>query len=198
MSAKRAVDLVGSVIGLVIAALPMAFAAAVIRVTMGPPVLFRQERPGLHGQTFTMLKLRTMAPGSGTDDLRLTRVGRALRATSVDELPQLWNVLRGDMSLVGPRPLLEAYLDRYTPHHARRHEVRPGITGLAQVRGRNATTWETRLDLDVTYVDQHTIWLDLQILAQTVAMVVRRQDVSAPGHVTMPELPAPPDARPDR
>jgi lipopolysaccharide/colanic/teichoic acid biosynthesis glycosyltransferase len=130
-----------------------------------------------------------MAHGPGSDDERLTRLGRALRTTSIDELPQLWNVLRGDMSLVGPRPLLESYLDRYNAHHARRHDVRPGLTGLAQLSGRNLTTWDRRLDLDVQYVDERTLGLDLRILAQTIGLVLRREGVSSPGHATMPELP---------
>lgn len=168
--------------------------AVAVRRGMGSPVFFRQVRPGLHGRHFTVVKFRTMKDardGAGRllpDSERLTGLGRFLRATSLDELPQLWNVLRGDMSLVGPRPLLPEYLDRYTPEQARRHEVRPGITGWAQVNGRNASTWEQRLQQDVWYVDNQSFWLDLKILWLTVAKVLRREGVSKEGHATMPEF----------
>ena len=190
--AKRAFDLVVGGLALAIAALPMAIIAAVVRVTMGRPVLFRQPRPGRHGRIFSIHKFRTMRSGSGDDAERLTKVGRFLRSTSLDELPELWDVVRGEMSLVGPRPLLPQYLDRYTPEQARRHEVRPGITGLAQVSGRNATTWEERLALDVRYVDTRSLALDLRIIGRTVGAIVRREGISAEGHATMPELGAPP------
>jgi lipopolysaccharide/colanic/teichoic acid biosynthesis glycosyltransferase len=154
--------------------------------------LFRQIRIGLHGKPFTLYKLKTMRdprPGEdhlATDAVRITRFGRFLRATSLDELPTLWNVLKGDMALVGPRPLLPEYLPLYTPEQMRRHEVKPGITGWAQVNGRNAIGWEERFKLDVWYVDQRTAWLDLKILWLTLWKVLRREGISAEGHATMP------------
>ena len=167
--------------------LPMvALVAGVVRIGMGRPVFFRQTRPGWRGRPFMLIKFRTMRDGPGTDAERLTRVGRWLRRTSLDELPELLNVLRGDLSLVGPRPLLMEYLPRYTPEQARRHEVRPGITGWAQVRGRNALTWEEKFRLDVWYVDHRSLWLDLRILAVTGWQVVRGRGVCAEGHATMP------------
>jgi lipopolysaccharide/colanic/teichoic acid biosynthesis glycosyltransferase len=172
-------------------ALPlMALTAALVRITMGSPVLFRHTRTGLHGRLFTLFKFRTMRRGSPgeSDDTRLTATGRLLRALSLDELPQLWNVLCGDMSMVGPRPLLPQYLDRYTPEQARRHEVRPGITGMAQVSGRNALTWDEKFALDVWYVDHHSVALDVRLLVCTVAAVLGRSGVSAPGAATMPEF----------
>jgi len=168
--------------------------AVLIRWRLGAPVLFRQQRPGRHGQPFVMYKFRTMRDAMGPDGQplpdaeRLTRLGRWLRGTSLDELPELYNVLIGDMSLVGPRPLLMQYLDRYTPDQARRHEMRPGITGWAQVNGRNAISWEERFRLDVWYVDHHNLWLDLWILLRTMAQLVRRDDISAEGHATMPQF----------
>lgn len=185
---KRAIDIVGATTGLLVAAVPMAVIGALVRRTMGAPVLFRQERPGRHGVPFTLVKFRTMRDGDGSDAERLTRLGRVLRATSLDELPELWNVLRGDMSLVGPRPLLTRYLDRYDPRQARRHEVRPGVTGLAQVEGRNALGWEERFELDVTYVDTWTVPGDIVLLVRTLVGVLRRDGISADGHVTMPEF----------
>ncbi len=184
---KRSVDVVLAGTGLAVATVPMALVGLAVRVTMGPPVLFRQVRPGRHGRPFTLYKFRTMtgSEASGTDAERITPLGRFLRSTSLDELPELVNVLRGDMSLVGPRPLLVEYLDRYTPEQNRRHEVRPGLTGLAQVSGRNATTWEERFALDVWYVDHRSLGLDLRILARTAAQVLRRQGISAPGMATM-------------
>ena len=170
-------------------ALPLAALVAVlVRATMGTPVLFRHTRTGLHGRLFTLYKFRTMRTTAGDDESRLTAVGRALRSLSLDELPQLWNVLRGDMSLVGPRPLLPQYLARYTADQARRHEVRPGITGLAQVKGRNALSWPEKFALDVEYVDHRSLALDATILLKTIAAVVRRAGVSAPGAATMPEF----------
>ena len=159
---------------------------------MGCPVLFRQQRPGRHARPFLLLKFRTMLDGRDSegkllsDEERLTRVGRFLRATSLDELPQLWNVLRGDISLVGPRPLLMDYLPRYSPEQARRHEVMPGITGWAQINGRNALTWEDKFKLDVWYVDNWNLGLDVLILFRTVASVLQRKGISSEGHVTMP------------
>lgn len=191
--AKRAIDLAVAALALVALAPVLALVAAIVRVTMGSPVLFRQQRPGRDDEPFTIYKFRTMSCGDcdaspATDTLRLTRTGRLLRALSLDELPELWNVVRGDMSLVGPRPLLMQYLDRYTPDQARRHEVRPGMTGLAQVRGRNALSWEDRLAMDVWYVDNRSLALDLRILALTFASVVRRRGITEDGGVTMSEF----------
>ena len=185
MAAKRILDLVGASLGLVVASLPMAGIALAVRLTMGRPVLFRQGRPGLGGEPFVLVKFRTMRPGPGDDAARLTRLGRFLRSSSLDELPELWNVVVGDMSLVGPRPLLMEYLDRYSPRQARRHEVRPGLTGLAQVEGRNTVAWEDRFELDVRYVDTRSFALDLRIIARTVGAVLRREGISGDGEATM-------------
>jgi lipopolysaccharide/colanic/teichoic acid biosynthesis glycosyltransferase len=185
LALKRGIDIVGAGIGLLVAAVPMAIVAIVIRVTMGSPVLFRQERPGLHGRPFTLVKFRSMRDGPGDDVDRLTRTGAFLRATSLDELPELWNVLKGDMSLVGPRPLLMSYLPLYSEEQARRHEVRPGLTGQAQVEGRNLLDWPERLASDVHYVDTWTNWGDLKIIFRTVAAVVRRTGISAEDEATM-------------
>lgn len=191
---KRAFDLIVASTLLVLLAGPLAIVAAVIRLRLGSPVLFVGQRPGLHGELFVLYKFRTMTEDrdrSGNllpDEQRMTSLGRFLRATSIDELPELINVVRGDMSLVGPRPLLPEYLDRYTSEQARRHEVRPGITGLAQIRGRNAISWEDRLSLDIWYVDHRSFGLDLRILIDTLLKVVKRDDVSAPGYATMPEF----------
>ena len=187
--AKRLTDAAGALLILLLGAPFLAFAALAVLVTMGRPVLYRQTRTGLGGRLFMLVKLRTMRAGAGArDEDRLTRVGRFLRATSLDELLQLWNVLRGDMSLVGPRPLLPEYLDRYSPEQARRHEVMPGITGLAQVKGRNALSWEEKFALDVWYVDHWSLRLDLWILWRTLVSVARREGITASGHVTMPEF----------
>jgi lipopolysaccharide/colanic/teichoic acid biosynthesis glycosyltransferase len=165
--------------------------AMAVRRTLGRPVLFRQVRIGLEGRPFTLLKFRTMreaTDAAGTplsDAARLTGFGRWLRATSLDELPSLWNVVRGDMALVGPRPLLPEYLPLYSPRQARRHEVLPGITGWAQVNGRNALTWEERLEMDVWYVDHRSVGLDLRILLRTIGAVARRDGIAQPGHATM-------------
>lgn len=186
---KRAMDVGGAGVALVLTAPVMAVIAVAIRATMGRPVLFVQTRPGLHGEPFRLAKFRTMreerdARGALlTNEERVTRLGRLLRSTSLDELPELYNVLCGDMSLVGPRPLLTEYLDRYTPAQARRHEVRPGVTGLAQVAGRNALTWEDKFALDVAYVDSWTVWGDVKILARTLAAVATRQGIDADGRV---------------
>ena len=188
MLVKRAFDVAVSAVAVAVAAIPMALLALAIRLTMGSPVLFRQARPGLGGRPFTILKFRTMRSGDGPDAERLTRLGRFMRQTSLDELPELLNVLRGDMSLVGPRPLLVAYLERYSPEQARRHEVRPGLTGLAQVSGRNATTWDERLALDVEYVDTRSFVLDLRIIGRTVRAVLAREGIAADDHATMPEF----------
>jgi lipopolysaccharide/colanic/teichoic acid biosynthesis glycosyltransferase len=178
-------DVVGAVVGLVIGAIPMAIIAVAIRVTMGSPVLFRQVRPGLHAQPFTLLKFRTMKTGTASDADRLTKLGQLLRSTSLDELPEFWNVLRGDMSLVGPRPLLMEYVALYDDEQRRRLEMRPGLTGLAQVRGRNLVDWPERFAMDVDYVDTWTIVGDIKIIGQTLLAVVNRTGVSAEGEVTM-------------
>lgn len=192
-AAKRALDLAVSVPALVVSApVQLAIAVAVAR-RLGRPVLFRQERPGLHGKPFHLVKFRTMrsvdpAAGLVSDAERITPFGAWLRSTSLDELPTLWNIVRGDMSLVGPRPLLMRYLPRYSAEQARRHDVRPGLTGLAQVRGRNALTWEDKLALDVEYVDTQTLVGDLRLLVATLLPVLRRDGISATGDVTMPEF----------
>lgn len=188
---KRLLDLVVAVVLLLLSAPVMAAVAVAIAVTMGRPVLFRQVRPGRHGELFELVKFRTMHPvdltaGLVSDRDRLSRLGRWLRATSLDELPTLWNVLRGEMSLVGPRPLLVEYLDRYSPAEARRHEVRPGITGLAQIRGRNELPFAERFRLDVWYVDNRSLALDLRILVETVGAVLCRRGITAPGSPTSP------------
>jgi Sugar transferases involved in lipopolysaccharide synthesis len=190
---KRLLDFCIAATALVLLSPVIALVAIVVRYTMGSPVLFRQLRPGLNGRPFTILKFRTMrqsdaSPAISADADRLGMTGQMLRATSLDELPQLVNVLRGDMSLVGPRPLLMQYLNRYTPTQARRHEVRPGITGLAQVNGRNTLSWDERLAMDVWYVDHVSPGLDFKILARTIGSVVRRRGVSAPGEATMHEF----------
>ena len=191
---KRLIDLAGAAAGLLVAAPAMAAAAVAVRVSMGAPVFFRQERPGLGGRPFRLFKFRTMSDARGPDgnllpdDERLTAVGQFIRSTSLDELPQLLNVLRGEMSLVGPRPLLMRYLARYNPRQARRHDMKPGITGLTAVRGRNALTWAEKFEFDVQYVEQWSLALDARILLQTVGKVLNRGGVSSDGHATMPEF----------
>jgi len=164
--------------------------AFAVRITTGTPILFRQLRPGLGGKPFVIVKFRTMANASPLaaldDERRLTGLGKFLRSTSIDELPELWNVLKGDMSLVGPRPLMMEYLSRYSPEQARRHEVRPGITGWAQINGRNAITWEEKFRLDVWYVDHRSFFLDMRILLITIWRVLSRHGISSEGHATMP------------
>ena len=188
---KRALDIVIAGLGLILLSPLLGLLALVVAATMGCPVLFSQVRPGLNAQPFRLYKFRTMRnaiDGAGeslSDAARLTRTGRFLRASSLDELPELWNILRGDMSLVGPRPLLMEYLPLYSPEQARRHEVRPGLTGWAQVNGRNALTWDEKFMLDVWYVDNLTMMVDLKILARTVIKVVRRHGISAQGEATM-------------
>ena len=191
---KRMLDvIIAGIASIVLSPVWLACALAV-RLTMGAPILFRQRRPGLRGRPFTLLKFRTMRtpkprePELESDAVRLTRLGSLLRKLSFDELPQLWNVLRGDMSLVGPRPLLMQYLDRYTPEQARRHEVKPGLTGLCQVRGRNALSWDDKFALDIWYVDHHSLWLDVRIMFATLWRVFRRDGISQEGHATMPEF----------
>ena len=191
--AKRAMDLIGASTGLVVLGIPMACVAVLVRLTLGSPVIYRQPRPGLHGRTFDIYKFRTMVDATDANGeplpnrLRITPVGRFLRRTSLDELPELVNVLRGEMSLVGPRPLRTFYLDRYTPEQARRHDVMPGITGWAQIKGRNALTWDQRLALDIWYVDHASVWLDLKILMQTFFALVRGADDTDDG-LDVPEF----------
>lgn len=191
---KRIFDMVVAFALLGIGAIPMALLAILIRTQMGSPVLFRQARPGRGGKVFEMIKFRTMrdavdVSGNPLDDAqRITPLGQFLRASSLDELPELWNVLKGEMSLVGPRPLLVEYLPLYSAEQARRHDVRPGVTGWAQVNGRNAISWEEKFALDVWYVDNRSFLLDLRILWATVARVVRRDGISAEGEVTMPRF----------
>src|SRR5690554_4456870 len=188
---KRFLDVFVSVFCLVVFLPIIAAVALKLRRTMGSPVLFRQTRPGLNGKPFEMIKFRTMkdavdAQGNPLPDSeRLTPFGQFLRSSSLDELPELWNVLKGDMSLVGPRPLLMEYLPLYTPEQYRRHEVRPGVTGWAQINGRNALSWEEKFQLDVWYVDNRSLWLDIKILFLTVKKVVVRDGISADGHATM-------------
>jgi len=187
---KRVVDIVLSVAALIVLAPVVVGVAFVVWATLGSPLLFRQYRPGKNGRPFTILKFRTMRPSvSGEDDgRRLTATGAMLRSLSLDELPEFLNVLRGDMSIVGPRPLLTQYLGRYTPEQARRHDVRPGITGWAQVHGRNALSWEDKFRYDVWYVDHCSFWLDMRILGVTLWKIMRREGISAPGHVTSHEF----------
>ena len=200
---KRLVDVVVSGLLLVAFSLPMMFLAFFVWKSLGRPFFFSQQRPGMGGRPFKMLKFRTMTAErdvSGrklSDAERLTPFGRWLRGTSLDELPELWNVLRGDMSLVGPRPLLMQYLPLYSSRQARRHDVRPGITGWAQVNGRNALTWPQKFELDVWYVENRSLWLDLRILWMTLLVVLRRDGISAQGEATMPPFTGnDPDAAP--
>lgn len=194
VTVKRLLDIVCAALALLLLAPVLAAVALAVRVKLGGPVLFCQTRPGLHGHPFEMFKFRTMtdardAQGNLLPDAeRLPPFGQFLRSTSLDELPELWNVLRGDMSLVGPRPLLMQYLDRYTPEQARRHNVRPGITGWAQINGRNALSWEEKFALDVWYVDHHSIGLDVRILWRTLRKVMIREGISAGDSATMPEF----------
>jgi lipopolysaccharide/colanic/teichoic acid biosynthesis glycosyltransferase len=192
--AKRMLDILIAAGALALLSPLLLAIAGSVRVAIGSPVLFRQQRPGLAGQPFTILKFRTMTDARDEqghllpDAQRLPPFGRFLRSTSLDELPELWNVLKGDMSLVGPRPLLMQYLDRYTPQQARRHEVRPGITGWAQVNGRNALSWEQKFALDVWYVDHLSLSLDLKIIATTIGKIVKREGISQPGEATASEF----------
>lgn len=194
---KRAIDIVAAAAGLLLAAPVMLAVAFAIRLSDGAPVIFRHRRAGRGGVPFTLLKFRTMTTARDAtgemlpDGARITRLGARLRATSLDELPQFWNVLRGDMSLIGPRPLLLRYTERYSPRQRRRLEVRPGITGLAQVSGRNALDWDDRLELDVRYVETCGLATDLTIVLRTIGAVLSRRGVSAAGHATMPEFMGP-------
>jgi Sugar transferases involved in lipopolysaccharide synthesis len=185
---KRLIDILLTVI-LLSLLFPLLLLLCLLQyLKMGRPLFFRQERAGLNGQPFHILKFRTMRHGPGTDAERLVPWGQFLRSTSLDELPELLNVLKGEMSLVGPRPLPTMYLDRYSPEQARRHEVRPGITGWAQVNGRNGLTWERQFELDLWYVEQHSCLLDLKILGLTVFTVIRRENISEDGHATRTEF----------
>lgn len=194
LGAKRVFDLLVTTVTAPIWGVLLVVVAAAIRIFDGPPVFFRQLRPGHKGRPYELMKFRTMTGDrdeSGEllpDGERITRVGNVLRKTSLDELPELVNVLKGEMSLVGPRPLLMEYLDRYTPEQMRRHDVLPGITGWAQVNGRNALTWDEKFALDLWYVDNHSIPVDIKILAKTVGHVVSREGISAEGHATMPKF----------
>lgn len=191
---KRMLDLVLSIPAAIVSLPLQAAIAILVRVKLGSPVLFRQERPGKNGEVFSLVKFRTMTNETNSDgDLlpeakRLTRFGHLLRSTSLDELPELFNVIRGDMSLVGPRPLLVKYLPRYTKEQARRHEVHPGLTGLAQISGRNSSSWDEKFERDIWYVDHVSVTLDLRIMAKTVATVFTRQGVNAEVDLTAPEF----------
>lgn len=191
---KRFFDVFASLALIFLMAFPMMVLALLVRLMLGSPILFRQKRPGMNGQLFEMIKFRTMtdpcdANGSLLPDfMRLTSFGKFLRASSLDELPEFWNVLRGEMSLVGPRPLLIEYLPLYTTEQARRHEVRPGITGWAQVNGRNAISWEEKFNLDVWYVDNQSLMLDIKILWMTIRKVLVRDGIAADGEATMPKF----------
>lgn len=188
---KRLFDFILAGLGLLLLLIPMALLIMLVRFKLGSPVFFRQERPGLYGQPFEMIKFRTMTDERGSDGNllpdaeRLTTFGRFLRTTSLDELPELWNVLKGDMSLVGPRPLLMEYVPLYSKEQARRHKVRPGITGWAQVNGRNSLSWEDKFKLDVWYVDHQSLWLDVKIIWLTSKKVIMRDGISAKGEATM-------------
>ena len=191
---KRFIDLLFAIFVILIALPILLSLSMLVYFKLGSPIFFKQQRPGLGGQPFWLLKFRTMTDARDEggvllpDAQRLTAFGRFLRATSLDELPELFNVLKGDMSLVGPRPLLMQYLERYTPEQARRHEVRPGITGWAQVNGRNAITWEEKFKLDVWYVDNWSLWLDIKIIAMTIWKILKREGISHPGQATMEEF----------
>jgi sugar transferase EpsL len=191
---KRILDLILSISALILLSPLSLLVALFVRLMLGSPVLFRQQRPGLNGKPFSLYKFRTMTDARDpqgnllADAKRLTRLGRLLRSTSMDELPELYNVIKGDMSIVGPRPLLMKYLNRYTTEQMRRHEVKPGITGWAQVNGRNVLTWEDKFRLDVWYVDHQSLWLDLKIIAITVWKIFKREGISQPGQVTAEEF----------
>ena len=191
---KRPQDFCCALLAIIVLSPIMGITALLVRVKLGSPVIFKQERPGLHGKIFTLYKFRTMTDARGSngellpDEVRLTRFGKLLRSTSLDELPELVNMLKGDMSVVGPRPLFVRYLLRYNEHQARRHEVRPGFTGLAQVNGRNAISWEDKFDLDVKYVDHITFLGDWKIIFKTVWTVLKREGISSEASVTMEEF----------
>ncbi|MEQ1447219.1 sugar transferase [Acinetobacter schindleri] len=188
---KRLLDIIIASIALILLSPLYAFVAYKVKKNLGSPVLFRQVRPGLHGKPFEMIKFRTMKDAVDEqgnplpDSERLTPFGQMLRSTSLDEMPELWNVIKGDMSIVGPRPLLMEYLPLYSPEQAKRHDVRPGMTGHAQVNGRNAIGWEEKFKLDTWYVENHSIWLDFKIMFKTVHKVLAKDDISAEGEATM-------------
>lgn len=191
---KRLFDLLVALAALIVLSPVLAITALLVRLKLGSPVIFHQPRPGLNAQLFRLHKFRTMTDERDAkgellpDEIRLTSFGKFLRSTSLDELPELWNVLKGEMSLVGPRPLLAKYLERYSPEQFRRHEVRPGITGWAQINGRNALTWERKFEMDVWYVDHHSLWLDIKILALTVWKIIQRDGINEPGQATAQEF----------
>ena len=191
---KRLFDIISSAAGLIVISTLLAVLAVLVRLKLGSPILFRQQRPGLGGKAFVIYKFRTMTDQSDAlgkllpDEQRLPAFGRFLRGTSFDELPELLNVLKGDMSIVGPRPLMMKYLGRYSPQQARRHEVKPGITGWAQINGRNTISWEDKFKLDVWYVDNWTLWLDMKIILKSVWMVIVREGITQQGRATMDEF----------
>jgi sugar transferase EpsL len=191
---KRLIDLILVIPGLILISPILALVAVICRITQGSPILFQQKRPGYHGKIFTLYKFRTMCTPSRMDGVplpdsrRMTRLGRFLRSTSLDELPELFNILKGDMSLVGPRPLLIAYLSRYSTEQARRHDVMPGLTGWAQVNGRNALSWEDKFQLDLWYVDHWSVWLDIEILFLTFWKVIQREGITPVGEVDVEEF----------
>ena len=191
---KRAFDIISVLIGLILLSPLLLVVAAIVRIKLGSPMIFKQQRPGLHGNAFCMYKFRTMTDARDTDgnlmhdEERLPAFGKFLRSTSLDELPELFCVLKGDMSLIGPRPLMMKYLPRYTPEQARRHEVKPGITGWAQVNGRNVISWEEKFQLDVWYVDNWDLWIDFKILLKTFTSVFQREGITQRGHVTAEEF----------
>lgn len=194
LMAKRILDICAAIVLLIVLAPFLAVVSLIVRMTMGSPVLFRQRRPGFQGQPFFIYKFRTMTDGRDSagnllpDEMRLTAMGNWMRKWSVDELPQLWNVIKGELSLVGPRPLMMEYLPRYSKEQARRHDVLPGITGWAQINGRNAICWEEKFKLDVWYVDHWSFWLDIKILLLTAVCIVSPKGISNPGHATMPDF----------
>lgn len=194
LAAKVVFDKIVALICLILLSPVLLVIAVLVRVTLGSPVFYRQQRPGRYGEPFMILKFRSMRPASdpgaelASDAERLTRFGRFLRSASLDELPELWNVLRGELSLIGPRPLLMQYLPRYSPEQARRHDVLPGITGLVAVNGRNALSWERKFELDIWYVDHWSFWLDLKILVSTLLVVVTRKGISFVGEATNVEF----------
>lgn len=191
---KRFFDIVSSLLAIIVLAVPMVILAVLIRVKLGGPVLFKQERPGKDGRIFTLIKFRTMTNACDEngellpDEVRLTKFGVFLRSTSLDELPELFNILKGDMSVIGPRPLLVQYLPRYNEHQSRRHLVRPGLTGWAQVNGRNAISWEQKFDYDVEYVENVNLFLDIKIIFMTVVNVIKKDGISSETSVTMEEF----------